>query len=119
MNLLKLSWKNLTNKPLAMALSLVLFALGIGLISLLLILDKQLQENFEKNLAGIDLVVGAKGSPLQLILMDLKEKISMNSSVMVIGLLTSISHLPLPSTLKPKSWNEKSETRLILRRVGQ
>lgn len=68
MNLLQLSWKNLTNKPLAMALSLVLFALGVGLISLLLLLSKQLQDKFDKNLAGIDLVVGAKGSPLQLIL---------------------------------------------------
>lgn len=68
MNLLKLSWKNLTNKPLAMLLSIVLFALGVGLISLLFLLDNQLQKNFEKNLAGIDLVIGAKGSPLQLIL---------------------------------------------------
>ncbi len=68
MNLLNLSWKNLTSKPLAMTLSLVLFALGVGLISLLLLLNKQLQEKFDKNLASIDLVVGAKGSPLQLIL---------------------------------------------------
>ena len=68
MNLLQLSWKNLINKPLSMLLSLVLFALGVGLISLLLILNKQMQEQFDKNLAGIDLVVGAKGSPLQLIL---------------------------------------------------
>jgi putative ABC transport system permease protein len=51
-----------------MTLSLVLFSLGVGLISLLLILNKQLQEQFDKNLAGINLVVGAKGSPLQLIL---------------------------------------------------
>ncbi len=51
-----------------MLLSLVLFALGVGLISLLLLLNTQLQEKFEKNLAGIDLVIGAKGSPLQLIL---------------------------------------------------
>jgi len=51
-----------------MTLSLVLFALGVGLISLLLILNKQLQDQFDKNLAGINLVVGAKGSPLQLIL---------------------------------------------------
>ncbi len=71
MNLLKLSWKNLTNKPLAMTLSLVLFALGVGLISLLLLLSKQLQDKFDKNLAGIDLVVGAKGSPLQLILSNM------------------------------------------------
>ncbi|MDZ4679139.1 MAG: FtsX-like permease family protein [Saprospiraceae bacterium] len=68
MNLFQLSWKNLTNKPLSLALNLILFALGTGLISLLLLLSSQLQEKFDKNLAGIDLVIGAKGSPLQLIL---------------------------------------------------
>ncbi len=68
MNVLLLSWKNLINKPLSMLLSIVLFALGVGLISLLLLLNTQLQEKFDKNLADIDLVIGAKGSPLQLIL---------------------------------------------------
>ncbi len=68
MNLLQLSWKNLSDKPLSMLLNIVLFALGTGLISLLLLLNTQLQEKFDKNLAGIDLVIGAKGSPLQLIL---------------------------------------------------
>ncbi len=68
MNLLRLSWKNITHRPLSMILSVVLFALGVGLISLLLLLEHQLARNFEKNLAGIDLVIGAKGSPLQLIL---------------------------------------------------
>lgn len=68
MNLWKLSWKSLTHKPLAMTLSLVLFALGVGLISFLFLMEKQLQDNFEKNLAGVDLVIGAKGSPLQMIL---------------------------------------------------
>ncbi len=66
--MIKLAWKNLTSKPLSMLLSVLLFALGVGLISLLLILNKQLQEKFDKNLAGVDLVIGAKGSPLQLIL---------------------------------------------------
>jgi putative ABC transport system permease protein len=68
MNVLLLSWKNLINKPLSMLLSLILFALGVGLISMLLLLNKQIQEKFDKNLADIDLVIGAKGSPLQLIL---------------------------------------------------
>jgi len=68
MNLITLSWKNLTSKPWMTLLSVVLFALGVGLISILFLLEHQLQEKFEKNLAGIDLVVGAKGSPLQLIL---------------------------------------------------
>ncbi|MEO0779927.1 MAG: ABC transporter permease, partial [Bacteroidota bacterium] len=68
MNLLRLSWKNLTYKPLNLGLSLLLFALGTGLVSLLFLLEKQLEDQFEKNLAGVDLVIGAKGSPLQLIL---------------------------------------------------
>lgn len=68
MNLIKLSWKNLTYKPLNMLLTTILFALGVGLIALLFILEKQLKDNFEKNLAGIDLIIGAKGSPLQLFL---------------------------------------------------
>ena len=68
MNLFALAWKNIISKPLNTLLSLVLFALGVGLISLLFLLDDQLQKNFEKNLAEIDLVIGAKGSPLQMIL---------------------------------------------------
>ncbi|MEL6987240.1 MAG: FtsX-like permease family protein, partial [Bacteroidota bacterium] len=68
MNLFKLSWKNIFNKPLNALLSLVLFALGVGLISLLFIFNKQFKEKFEKNLADISLVIGAKGSPLQMIL---------------------------------------------------
>ena len=68
MNLLRLSWKNLTFKPLNALLSVLLFALSIGLISLLLSLREQADEQFDNNLAGIDLVVGAKGSPLELTL---------------------------------------------------
>lgn len=68
MNIWQLSWKSLTHKPLAMLLSLTLFALGVGLISFLFMMEKQIQDNFEKNLAEVDLVIGAKGSPLQLIL---------------------------------------------------
>ena len=68
MNLLSLSWKNLAAKPLSTALSLILLMLGVSIISLLLLLDKQLQNTFDKNVRGIDMVVGAKGSPLQVIL---------------------------------------------------
>ena len=46
----------------------MLLTLGIGLINFILLLDDQLKDKFDKNLANIDLVIGAKGSPLQLIL---------------------------------------------------
>jgi putative ABC transport system permease protein len=68
MNLLKISWKHLRSKPLDMALSLMLLAFGVGIISMLLLVEKQLREQFERNIKDIDLVLGAKGSPLQLIL---------------------------------------------------
>lgn len=68
MNLTRLSWKNLINKPLSSFLSLLLMTLGVGLISFILVTTSQLQSRFERNIKGIDMVVGAKGSPLQLIL---------------------------------------------------
>ena len=68
MNLLKLAWKNIIHNPLNLVLNLVLLALGIGLIHFIFLLNFQLKDKFDKNLAEIDLVIGAKGSPLQLIL---------------------------------------------------
>jgi putative ABC transport system permease protein len=68
MNLLKISWANIRNKKLNSFLSVLLLSLGIGMISLLLLLNEQLEEQFKRNIRGIDMVVGAKGSPLQLIL---------------------------------------------------
>ncbi len=68
MNLFKISWSNLRDKPLSSFLSGLLMTLGITIISLLLLLNKQLEEQFTKNIKGIDMVLGAKGSPLQLIL---------------------------------------------------
>ena len=68
MNLLKISWANIKDKKLNSFLSALLMTLGIGLISLLLLLNQQLDDKFKRNLRGIDMVVGAKGSPLQLIL---------------------------------------------------
>jgi len=68
MNILYLAWKNVIKNPLNLLMSVILFGLGVGLISFLLLFNSQLKEKFDKNLADIDLVVGAKGSPLQMIL---------------------------------------------------
>ena len=68
MNLLKLSWKNLIAKPLSMGLSLMLVALGVGLTSILFLIHFQFEDRLYKNVDGIQMVVGAKGSKLQMIL---------------------------------------------------
>ncbi len=71
MNILKIAIKNILKNPLNLLMSTVLFGLGVGLITFLLLFNTQLKEKFDKNLANIDLVVGAKGSPLQLILCNM------------------------------------------------
>ena len=68
MNIWILSWKNIWAKPLNTFMSVLLLALAIGMISMLLHVDNSFQKKIERNIAGIDMVVGAKGSPLQLIL---------------------------------------------------
>ncbi len=68
MSIFRLSLRNMTSRPLSTTLSLVLLTLGVGMIALLLQVNRHIQQQMENNVRGIDMVVGAKGSPLQLIL---------------------------------------------------
>lgn len=68
MNLLTLSWKYLSFRPLATGLNVILLAFGLAIITVLLLVQHQFEQKMTRDAAGIDLVVGAKGSPLQLIL---------------------------------------------------
>lgn len=68
MSLAGLAWRLLWARPQVAALNLALLALGTGAMTLLLTVDAQVERSLQRDLAGIDLVVGAKGSPLQLIL---------------------------------------------------
>ena len=68
MNLFKISWSYLRYRPLNTSLTLALLAMGVGILAFLLLAFSQVQSQFSRNIKGIDLVIGAKGSPLQLIL---------------------------------------------------
>lgn len=68
MNISRLSIKNVLAKPFSTGLSLLLLSLGVGMISLMLHLDKRVKSQMTANIKGVDMVVGAKGSPLQLVL---------------------------------------------------
>lgn len=62
------AWRFLRARPLGLVLNLILLSLGLASITLLLLMSQRIERAFERDLAGIDVVVGAKGSPLQLIL---------------------------------------------------
>ncbi len=66
--LIKFAFKYLWSRPLAAALNILLLALGLASITLVLLVSSQIDNAFERDLQGIDVVVGAKGSPMQLIL---------------------------------------------------
>jgi putative ABC transport system permease protein len=68
MSLFGLSLAYIRARALNAALNLLLLALGIGTIVLLILFSAKLEERLTRDARGIDLVVGAKGSPLQLIL---------------------------------------------------
>ncbi len=68
MKTLAFAWHYLWSRPLAAVLNVLLLSLGLGSIAFLLLVAHQLSRAFDRDLAGIDVVVGAKGSPMQLIL---------------------------------------------------
>lgn len=68
MNLFTLIFSYLKSRPLNTMLNILLLSLGIAMITVLLVFNNQMQAKITDNTKGIDLVVGAKGSPLQLIL---------------------------------------------------
>ncbi len=68
MSILKLSIRNILSRPQHAILTLIMLSMGVALGSVLLRTGDALSEGFKKSIKGIDMVVGAKGSPLQLIL---------------------------------------------------
>jgi putative ABC transport system permease protein len=68
MKIVAIAFRYLWSRPLAAALNLLLLSLGLASITFVLLTAEQMDRAFERDLAGIDVVVGAKGSPMQLIL---------------------------------------------------
>jgi putative ABC transport system permease protein len=68
MNLAIISLAYLRARPFATALNLLLLALGIATITVLTLATSQLEERMGRDARGIDLVAGAKGSAMQLVL---------------------------------------------------
>ncbi len=71
MNALRLAWKNLRHRPLNTTFNMLLMALSGGLITLGFLVSTQFEDHFGKNLGPAELVLSAKGSPLQSVLCNL------------------------------------------------
>lgn len=68
MNALRIVLAQFARRPLQTVLAIVLLSLGVATLTFVLLVQGQLSRQLARDAQGIDLVVGAKGSPLQLIL---------------------------------------------------
>lgn len=68
MNIVTIGLAYLRARALNTALNMLLLALGVATIVLLLLATAQFEERMQRDARGIDLVVGAKGSPMQIML---------------------------------------------------
>ncbi len=68
LNLPRLAWRYLWARPMLTALNLMLLSLGLAAIGFVVLVSEQLEHGLRRDLGGIDLVVGAKGSPMQILL---------------------------------------------------
>jgi putative ABC transport system permease protein len=68
MTALYISLKSLGLRPMTTVLNMILVAFGTGMLTVLLLASAQISDKLQNNSKEIDLVVGAKGSPLQLVL---------------------------------------------------
>ncbi len=96
MNIIKLSVANLRFSLLGSFFNMMVLALGIATIITLLHVSQQIEQRFTRDLQGIDLVVGAKGSPIQLI-------------------LSSVFHLDIPNGNIPLEEAQKLEANPLVK----
>ena len=68
MNLVTIAWKSIRQRALASFLTALSVALGVTLMVSVLVVHGIVDRIFSQNASGYHLVVGAKGSPLQLVL---------------------------------------------------
>ena len=68
MTLWQITLQNIKSKPIHSVLSIVMLSISIALFLGISQLEQAFKHQLNNNLGGIDMVIGAKGSPLQLVL---------------------------------------------------
>ena len=100
MKLWQLAWAYLRDRPLNTFLNIFLLALGVAMIVVLLLFSSQVEDRLTKDSQGIDMVVGAKGSPLQLILSSIYQ-IDMPTGNIPLADAKKLSQHPMIKTIVP------------------
>jgi putative ABC transport system permease protein len=68
MSLWKIAWRSIQQRALASALTAFSMAMGVALVVAVIVIHGVIDQSFRRGAQGYDLIVGPKGSPLELVL---------------------------------------------------
>lgn len=68
MNLIGIAWRSMWQRRTSTTLTAISMALGVALVVSVLVMVGTIDDTFRRNTQGFDMIVGAKGSSLQLVL---------------------------------------------------
>jgi len=68
MSLWKIAWRSIQQRSLASALTAFAMGLGVALVVAVLVIHAVIDQSFKRGAQGYDLIVGAKGESIQLVL---------------------------------------------------
>ena len=68
MSLWKIAWRSIQQRALASWLTAISMALGVSLVVTVLVIHQVIEYSFQRSAQGYDLIVGAKGGQLELVL---------------------------------------------------
>ncbi len=95
MNLLTIAWKSIRQRWLASSLTALSISLGVALMVAVLVINGVVTRMFSQNATGFDMILGAKGSPMQLVL---------NTIYFLDRPIENIPYKYYKDEIKPKSW---------------
>jgi putative ABC transport system permease protein len=102
MNMATLIFSYIRRRPLTWSFHLLTLALGVGVVASLLLLQQSMDDRFNRDIGQVNLVVGAKGSPLQLILSSLFQ-IDTPAGNITLAQANQLAHNPLVALSAPVS----------------
>lgn len=117
MSLFGLSLAYLRDRAAHTLLNIVLLALTVATMVVLILFQAQLQQRFSRDAQGIDLVVGAKGSPLQLILSSIYQ-VDLPTGNIPLSTLETLSADPLVARAIPLALGDRFRSFRIVGTTG-
>ena len=113
MNTINLVWKNIRQQWGSTTLSMLLTAFGVAILLVIYVSGDTFEKQLDNNSKDIDLVIGAKGSPLQLILSSLYHVDNPTGNISLAEANTIASN-PLVRTATPISLGDNYQGHRII-----